>query len=103
MTERQMGAALTERQLEVLRELEAAVRQGARRITALDCGGMDGSHHSATLAQLCRKGLATRRKYTFGGCSCKCGQDAMFGHRCKGSFSYGITEQGINLIRSLHP
>jgi hypothetical protein len=97
-----MSMTLTDRQMEVLRELEAAVRNmqsfPGRRISTMDCGGRDGSHHSGTLAQLCKKGLATRRKHTFfGDCSCKCGPEAMFGHRCKGSFSYGITEEGNRL------
>ncbi len=87
---------LTDRQLDVLKELDAAVRQNpGPRITTLMCGGRDGSHHGATLAQLCRKGLATRRKQTmFGDCSCKCGPNAMFGHRCKGEFWYNITDDG---------
>jgi hypothetical protein len=91
---------LSERQREVLRELEAAVRQNpGRRIAPIDLGGQDGSHHCATLAQLCKKGLATRRKQVFfGNCECKCGPLAMFGHRCRGSFSYGITEKGIEAI-----
>lgn len=93
---------VTPRELEVLRDLAQAVRANpGRRIAPIDLGGRDGSHHSHTLAQLCKKGLATRRKYTFfGDCSCKCGPDAMFGHRCRGSFAYGITEEGIRLAAS---
>jgi len=91
---------LNGRQLDVLLELASAARNNpGRRIAPIDLGGTDGSHHTATLAQLCKKGLATRRKYTyFGDCGCKCGPDAMFGHRCRGSFAYGITKAGLEII-----
>lgn len=87
---------LTQNQFEVLRDLECAVRQNAGRRTApMDLGGRDGSNHTAILAQLCKMGLASRRKHVFwGDCSCKCGPEAMFGHRCRGSFSYSITDAG---------
>lgn len=92
---------LTEREIQVLGELECAVRQNhGRRIAPIDLGGKDGSHHSSTLARLCAKGYATRRKYTFfGDCDCRCGPTAMFGHRCRGSFSYGITDLGKSAIK----
>ena len=94
------ASELSDLQLEVLRDLEYAVRNNqGRRIAPIDLGGQDGSHHSATLAQLCKKGLATRRKHVFfGDCSCKVGPEAMFGHRCRGSFSYGITAAGIEAV-----
>jgi hypothetical protein len=93
---------VTERQFETLRELESAVRVNVgARITALLVGGWDGSHHSSTLAALCKKGLAVRKKWHIvGACGCKVGSDAQFGHRCKGSCTYDITEQGRALLAS---
>lgn len=93
---------LTERQLDILGELASAIRLHARYpnvlITAMLVGGRDGSHHSSTLASLCRKGFATRKKYSMF-CGCKCGKEAMFGHRCKGFFAYGITDKGMEVIK----
>lgn len=62
---------LTHRQLEVLGDLNAAVRVNpVERITVMLCGGRDGSYHSSVLAQLCRKGLVTRKKVgMYGKCS----------------------------------
>lgn len=92
--------AMTVRQFKVLRGLDSAIRNNLGfRITPLLLGGADGSHHSATLAALCRKGYATRKKVVFcGDCDCKCGPNAMFGHRCRGSFTYGITEKGLEAV-----
>jgi hypothetical protein len=93
--------SLTLTQLDLLKELEYAVRHNPYgvRITPFVLGGQDGSHHCSTLAALCRKGFATRRKHVFfGDCTCKCGPEAMFGHRCRGSFTYGITDEGRALI-----
>lgn len=53
---------LTERQRELLAWLDDLEWK-----KSLDLGGADGSHHSATLAALARKGLAERNK------SCWCG------------------------------
>lgn len=49
---------LTKRQLELLRWLDDDQWQ-----RPMDVGGRDGSHHSATLAGLARRGLAERKKY----------------------------------------
>lgn len=47
---------MTERQFAVLRDLD-----DERWLRPMDIGGRDASHHSETLAQLVRKGLAERR------------------------------------------
>lgn len=50
---------LTEREIEVLRELVPSCSDEAPRwMRPMDVGGSNGSHHSATLAKLVRKGLA---------------------------------------------
>lgn len=59
---------LSARQMEVLNELVGAEQSHARRgndpykmrITPLDLGGTNGSHHSATLKALVTQGLAWR-------------------------------------------
>jgi len=89
---------LSPRQLNILRELGMVCydKHPTLLITPGWLGGRDGSHHSHTLAQLCRKGLAHRTKWgTTGACNCRCGSTAQFGHRCKGSFSYDITRDGV--------
>lgn len=95
---------ISDLQLETLRELESAIRcNPGARITPLLLGGTDGSHHSSTLAALCRKGLAERKKFgILGPCRCKVGPNAQFGHRCRGSCTYSITEAGrAELTRGL--
>lgn len=47
---------LTDRQFAILRDLD-----DENWMRPMDVGGRDASHHSATLAQLVRKGLAERR------------------------------------------
>lgn len=47
---------MTERQFTILRDLD-----DERWMRPMDVGGRDASHHSATMAQLVRKGLAERR------------------------------------------
>jgi hypothetical protein len=91
---------LTAKQREILEELDSALRSNPQgtRITPLLLGGRDGSQHSNTLAALCKKGFVTRRKWSMS-CVCKCGPDAQFGHRCKGSFSYDITPQGKEALQ----
>lgn len=88
---------MTERQLEVLRNLDDELW-----LTPMSVGGRDGSHHSATLAQLARRGLAERNK------SCHCGPGSWREAellakgitpkwpwcRCKGSCRYRRTAAG---------
>jgi len=57
-TDRAPVTRISDRQREVLGSL-AAYRDWAR---PMDVGGRDGSHHSATLGQLARQGLAERKK-----------------------------------------
>lgn len=51
---------LTARDFETLRDLDGAVcgRDGGSWVRPMDVGAWDGSHHSATLAKLVRRGLA---------------------------------------------
>lgn len=93
---------LTERQQYTLEELAVAVRVNPAGvwITCMLVGGTDGSHHSSTLAALCRKGLAKRTKHgSYGQCRCRCGPEAQFGHRCKGMFTYELTDAGREILR----
>lgn len=69
-----MSNPLTERQFEVLRALAGAV-DGHKRypnvaITPMLCRGRAGSHHSTTLAALCKKDLAVRKRGV-GGAKCE--------------------------------
>jgi hypothetical protein len=50
-------------------------------VRPLDCGGANGSHHSATLAKLVRLGLAERRQRSIW-------------QPLRGSWSYRITDAG---------
>jgi hypothetical protein len=65
-------ARLTDRDIETLGELDAANRSHVKLeyrggwAKPLDCGGSNGSHHSATLAKLHRLKLVDRRGYTPG-------------------------------------
>ena len=103
--ERKAAAKLTPRQVDVLGELESAVRiNPGVRVTPYLLGGTDGSHHSSTLSALCKKELATRKKWGItGACGCRVGPDAMFGHRCKGSCTYEITTAGLEELNRLNP
>lgn len=92
-----MLAELTERQRELLTRLDDEVFR-----TPQFAGGRDGSHHSATLAQLARKGLAERKKL----CACMPGSwrakelrakgitPRWPWCRCKGSCRYRRTAAG---------
>jgi hypothetical protein len=54
-----MSAATDERDAQVLKNL---AHHGDRFVRPMDLGGMDGSHHSATLARLVKRGLVERKK-----------------------------------------
>lgn len=89
--------ALNEREIDVLCNLDDEQWQ---RVMAV--GGRDGSHHSATLANLARRGLAERKK------SCGCGPGSWLEKeilaagkvplwpwcRCRGSCLYRRTHAG---------
>lgn len=68
----------------------------------MDVGGTNGSHHSGTLAQLARKGLAERKKL------CWCTSDKKSPAynpkhpwcRCKGSCRYRRTPAGTKALKS---
>lgn len=81
-----MANDLTPRQLEVLHYLS-----DTEFLRPMDVGGRDGSHHSATLAALAKRGLVDRKKLhaihcphgsrrSDGTLSTRC--------RCKGSCTY---------------
>ena len=93
-----MGSvALTERQRDILRDLD-----DERWMTPQWVGGRNGSHHSATLAQLARKGLAERDKSCYCGPGSRREQDLIAKGitpkwpwcGCKGSCRYRRTELG---------
>jgi len=83
-----MTRPLTDRDIDTLAELEFACRNhlevtGNDFVQPLDCGGMNGSHHSATLAKLTKRGLVERKRR--GGYS-------------RGSWKYRITDAGRALL-----
>lgn len=86
---------MTERERKLLARLDET-----EFLRPMDVGGRDGSHHSATLARLARKGLAERRK------SCWCTDDKASPSynrrhpwcRCKGSCRYRRTPAGTAAI-----
>ena len=103
------AARISDRQHDVLGSL-AAYGDWAR---PMDVGGRDGSHHSATLAQLARQGLAERKKLH----AIQCYHGSTYrqklvdnrwvtteGHPpstkccCKGSCQYRITPAGRKVI-----
>lgn len=77
---------ITKRQRDVLRDLSVT-----EFLRPMDVGGRDGSHHSATLAQLAKLGLVERKKlhaiYCPHGSSREDGTIST-GCRCKGSCTY---------------
>lgn len=89
--------ALTQREIEVLRELKAAslnVMQYPIRnmhkegwVMPMNCGGRNGSHHSYTLTKLSKLGLCDRVKFG--------------GKHEKGSCRYRINSLGKKKIQEL--
>jgi len=80
------GKPLTPRQSEVLRDLS-----DTEFLRPMDVGGRDGSHHSATLAGLVKRGLVERRKIHAIHCPHGCRRaDGTISTRCrcKGSCTY---------------
>lgn len=85
---------LTERDIETLDALRGASDDAIKHDTRamrrigwvqpLDCGGGNGSHHSATLTKLAKRGLAERHKFG--------------GPRDKGSCRYRITKAGRTFL-----
>lgn len=100
---------ISDRQRDVLESL-AAYGDWAR---PMDIGARDGSHHSATLSQLARHGLAERKKlhaiYCYNGSTQRQklvdnrwvvtdGHPPSTGCCCKGSCRYKITRAGRKAI-----
>jgi len=97
---------MTDRQFAVVRHLD-----DERWMRPMDVGGRNGSHHSATLAQLTRLGLAERNK------SCHCGPGSRREIelidkgikplwpwcRCKGSCRYRRTPSGRTAVHGSRP
>lgn len=80
--------SLPDRQIEMLRALEALPRTNLSEWgTPLAMGGTDGSHHSATLRALVKKGLAEKdtRHYTC----------------CRPSYRYRLTPAGRAALEAL--
>jgi len=96
---------LTNRQIEVLRELEGCEqskyagrrfnlpdgRQGVRMFTPMEFGGTSCSHHSATATTLAKMGLVDRYKYTYQELN-------TFNSRAKGACVYALTDAGRTAI-----
>lgn len=81
----------TERDLDVLGDLAAAVRNyrdinAGEWVRPMDCGGTDGSSHSYRLGRLAKMGLAKRKKLISG---------------TRGSCKYTITPEGIKALADL--
>ncbi|HMG12781.1 MAG TPA: hypothetical protein VK571_06385 [Gemmatimonadaceae bacterium] len=77
---------ITPRQAEVLRDLSET-----DFLRPMDVGGRDGSHHSATLAQLANLGLVERKKLHSTSCPYGCLRNdgtVSTRCRCKGSCTY---------------
>lgn len=60
---------MTERQRNVLRDLRDCPCRDETWLRPMDVGGRNGSHHSATLLQLCRKGLVEKERRSWLGYS----------------------------------
>jgi len=71
--------------LEALASAETCVPEWGGWLTPMFCGGRDGSHHSATLAKLCRHGLVEKTER---------------GGWTRGSLLYRITPAGLELYES---
>lgn len=81
---------ITERDIEVLDELRAAVENHVRVglpewVTPMHCGGSNGSDHSYRLTKLSRAGLAEQKKRG--------------GGWQRGSKVYRITEAGMEVLK----
>lgn len=88
--------ALTERDIEVLGDLEAAVRNYQNvgigsYVRPLDCGGGNGSDHSYRLSKLARLGYAKDKQRGLPE-----GKKLARGYR--GSKEYTITEEGLAVV-----
>lgn len=104
---------VTQRQLDLLGLLD-----DKEFSTPMHVGGRDGSHHSATLAQLARKGLAERKKLHAMHCpngstwrqklvagrwKTTGGHPPYKGCRCKGSCRYRRTPAGRRALANARP
>jgi len=79
---------LTDQELDVLRSLEYWHRSGERKgARPLDLGGRNGSHHSATLNKLVRRGLVSRK--------------ARSPLTTRGSYRYSLTDLGQSTVKDL--
>jgi hypothetical protein len=91
-------APLEARDWDVLDELGA--RQAWDWVAPMDCGGTDGSHHSASLTRLTRHGFAECRK---GGtdkvyCGSQIVREPRLFQAAKGSREFRITPEGIHAL-----
>lgn len=88
--------SLTERDIEILRDLEAAQKNYAACgkpeawMRPLDCGGSNGSDHSYRLSKLVKNGLAKSRQRSF-----------LRGRR--GSKEFRTTDAGLKIAQSESP
>lgn len=96
---------LTERDLEVLSDLEAANRQlkpfGSEWATPLHCGGSNGSDHSYRLSKLARLGFAQSKQR--GGADPEDGTNGKRILASRGSKCYRITDAGRAALAEQQP
>lgn len=79
---------MTERQRDVLVHLRYCPAHPRQWLRPMDVGGRNGSHHSATLAQLHRLGLAARQERGLGW------------HYSRPSYMYRITRAGRAALKA---
>ncbi len=76
---------LTDRDWEVLADLEDFQRRFTRMAAPLDIGGFDCSHHSPTLTKLCKRDLVERKRHYVG--------------ISGGHWRYGVTDAGREALK----
>jgi hypothetical protein len=89
---------LTDRDIQVLRNLSSIFVDEPRKwLTTMDAGGSNRSHHSATLAKLCKRGLAQWKP--------RGGSEESIGKKffaSRGSKVWRITEEGVALLTEMY-
>lgn len=94
---------LQDRDFDVLGSLDYLRRREPGWGTPLDCGGTNGSHHSASLVKLTRHGYAAARQRNNGRTDGVSGAaiipEPHIFHKSKGSREFRITEAGIAALK----
>lgn len=96
----------TKEDLQVLAELESCCRS-RKWATPLDCGGRNGSNHSAILTRLTRMGFARCRKSMSFNMKTLTGDEIVpeptLMKKPKGSRAFQITESGKTILKASRP